>query len=220
MIRINLLPGQRRQAKAGAPGGVSSGGLQIWIIAYLVAAALTIVVLAIIWLTKEGELNDQLAQNSALQREIDDLESQSANIDQLRADLERSRQLEEVVNELQRARYGPTAVLMELSRILSAGGGPTIDEDHMGTLRDENPLARVNPEWDPRRLWLTEFDEEDRVCTIRGIAKTNDDVGEFFARLSLSERFEEVELVKTEAAEDRDTHLPVIAFELTARVIY
>jgi hypothetical protein len=38
--------------------------------------------------------------------------------------------------------------------------------------------------------------------------------------LSLSEKFERVELVKTEGSEDQQTHLPVISFELTCRVIY
>jgi type IV pilus assembly protein PilN len=220
MIRINLHPAARRTAKGGGAQSASGGGVQGWIIAYLVAGALTIVVLVLVYLSKMASLNDQLAANQQLDRQIDDLESQSANIDQVRADLERSQQLENVVNELQRARYGPTSVLMELSRILSAGGGPTIDPERLGADRDENPLAGVNTEWDPRRLWLTEFDEEERVCTIRGVGKTNDDVGEFFRRLSLSERFEEVELVKTEASEDQETHLPVISFELTCRVIY
>ncbi len=217
MIRINLLPGARKQ---GAKAASAGGGTQGWIIAYLVAAAVTVVILVFVYLAKSRELNDQLAVNSALQREIGDLETQSANIDQVRADLERSRQLEAVVTDLQRARYGPTSVLMEISRILSVGGGPTIDPQRLEEIRRQNPLASVNPAWDPHRLWLTEFEEEDRACTIRGAGRTNEDVAELLRRLTLSERFEQVELVKTEGAEDQTTHLPVINFELTCRVIY
>lgn len=214
MIRINLLPGSRKQSSA------SVGGTQGWLIGYLVVAAIAIVVLVFVYLGKKRALNEQLAQNQALQTEIDDLESQSANIDQVRAELERSRQLETVVNDLQRARYGPTAVLMEMSRILSAGGGPTVDPARLEELRRQNPLAGVNTQWDPRRLWLTEFREEERECTIRGTGKTNEDVAEFLRRLTLSEQFAQVELVKTEGAEDQETHLSVINFELTCRVIY
>lgn len=214
MIRINLLPGSRKQTLA------SGGGTQAWVIGYLVVAALMIVALVIVYLGKQRTLNEQLAQNQALQREIDELEEQSANIDTVRAELEQSRQLEQVVNELQRARYGPTAVLMEMSRILSAGGGPTVDPQRLEELRRQNPLAGVNTSWDPRRLWLTDFIEEDRECTIRGTGKTNEDVAEFLRRLTLSEQFEQVELVKTEGAEDPTTELAVINFELTCRVIY
>lgn len=216
MIRINLLPGVRKQTKAAASGG----GTQGWIIAYLIAAAVTAVVLVFVYLAKTRELNDQLAVNAALQSEIGDLETQSANIEQVRSELERSRQLETVVTELQRARYGPTAVLMEISRILSVGGGPTVDPQRLEEIRRQNPLAAFNTAWDPHRLWVTEFTEEDRECTIRGVGRTNEDVAEFLRRLTLSESFEQVELVKTEGAEDAATHLPVIAFELTCRVIY
>ncbi len=214
MIRINLLPGARKAA------GPATGGTQGWIIGYLVAAAICIIALVFVYLNKKRSLNEQLAQNQALQGTIEDLEAESANIDTVRAELERSRQLETVVNDLQRARYGPTSVLMEISRILSAGGGPTVDPQRLEELRRQNPLAGVNTQWDPRRLWLTEFLEEDRECTIRGTGKTNEDVAEFLRRLTLSEQFEQVELVKTEGGEDQETHLAVINFELTCRVIY
>ena len=216
MIRINLLPGARKQAK----GQPAAGGVQGWIIAYALTTALVMAVLAFVYLAKSRELNAALAVNAALSSQISDLETESANIDEVRAQLERSRQLEAVVSDLTRARYGPTAVLMELSRILSASGGPTVDPQRLEQIRSQNPLAVYNTSWDPHRLWLTEFEEEDRTCTIRGVGRTNEDVAEFLRRLSLSERFEAIELIKTEGTEDSATRLPVIRFELTARVIY
>lgn len=215
MIRINLLPNARRQAR-----GASGGNAQAWLIAYAVAAVLTIVVLAFVYMAKSRELNDQLAVNAALTREIADLQSQSANLEEVRAALERSRQLETVVADLTRARYGPTSVLMELSRILSVSGGPTVDPQRLEEIRRQNPLAAFNTTWDPHRLWLTEFRERDRDCTLRGAGRTNVDVAELLRRLTLSESFERIELVKTEGGEDPATRLPVINFELTCRVIY
>ncbi len=214
MIRINLLPGARKQP--GAPAGSAQG----WVIGYLVAAALLVVVLVFVYLGKKRELNEQLAQNQQLRQEIADLERQSANIDQVRAELDRSRQLETVVNDLQRARYGPTAVLMEMSRILSAGGGPTVDPQRLEEIRRQNPLAAFNPAWDPRRLWLKTVVEEERQCTITGAGRTNEDIAEFLRRLTLSERFTNIELVRTQGVEDNRTHLVFINFELTAEVIY
>lgn len=214
MIRINLVPSAKRQA------GPATGTTQGWVIGYLVAAVLMVIVLAFVYLSKNRTLNEQVARNASLSQEIETLEAQSANIEQLRAELEVSRQLETVVNDLQRARYGPTGVLMELSRILSAGGGPTVDPQRLEEIRRQNPLAGYNASWDPRRLWMTEFTEEDRTCRIRGVGKTNEDVAEFLRRLTLSDKFEQIELVKTEGIEDAETHLPVIGFELTCRVIY
>lgn len=214
MIRINLLPSAKRAA--GAP----AGSVQGWVIGYLVAAVACIVVLAFVYIGKSRELNEQLAQNSALRAEIEDIERQSANIDEVRAELEQSRQLEAVVEELQRARYGPTSVLMELSRILSAGGGPTVDPQRLEEIRRQNPLAAYNSTWDPRRLWITQFVEEDRDCTFRGLGRTNEDVAEFLRRLTLSEKFEQVELVKTEGVEEQQTGMSFIEFEITCRVTY
>ena len=214
MIRINLLPDARKQAASG--GGTGQG----WIIGYLVAAAALVVVLVFVYLSKSRELSEQVAQNNALQRQITDLESESANIDEVRAELEQSRQLEAVVDELQRARYGPTAVLMELSAILSVGGGPTVDPERLEAMRRDNPLARVNAGWDPRRLWLSRLVEEDRACVIAGSARTNEDIAELLRRLTLSDRFENVELVRTEGVEDNATGLVFIDFIINAGVIY
>lgn len=214
MIRINLLPDARKQTSSG--GGSGQG----WIIGYLVAAAALVVVLVFVYLSKSRELSEKVAQNNALQRQITDLESESANIDEVRAELEQSRQLEAVVDELQRARYGPTAVLMELSAILSVGGGPTVDPERLLIIRRDNPLARVNEGWDPRRLWLSRLEEEDRTCVVAGSARTNEDIAELLRRLTLSDRFENVELVRTEGVEDNATSLVFIDFIINAGVIY
>jgi len=214
MIRINLLPGARKQA------GPTGGSVQAWVIGYLVASALLVVVLVLVYMGKNRELNEQLAQNQSLQGEITQLQQQSANIDEVRAELERSRQLETVVNDLQRARYGPTAVLMEMSQILSVGGGPSVDPQRLEELRRQNPLAAFNPSWDPRRLWVTTLVEEERQATITGAGRTNEDIAEFLRRLTLSDRFQNVELVRTEGYEDQDTNLVFIEFELTAEVVY
>lgn len=218
MIRINLLPGApRKHAKAAAAGGPTPTA---WIVGYSIAAVAMVAGLWLFYAQKSRELREQLAQNRSLEGEIEELERQSADLDEVRTALEESGELEEVVNELQRARFGPTRVLMEVSRILSTGGGPTIDPRRLEALRRENPLAGFNPGWDAHRLWLTSFEEEDRVVTIHGTGRTNDDVAEFLRRLTLSDLFTNVHLDRTEAEEDRDTHLELVSFELTATVSY
>ncbi|MGF1468766.1 MAG: PilN domain-containing protein [Sandaracinaceae bacterium] len=215
MIRINLLPGTRRETR-----GAGGGNTQFWLAAYFFAAVGLMVVLLFVYLGLTRTLNEELAQNRSIQQEIAELQEHSASIEEVRAELEESRALEEVVTELQRARYGPTTVLMELSRNLSVGGGPTIDEDELEQLRRRNPQAGFDPGWDTRRLWLTSLEEVDRRATLRGVGKTNEDVAEFLRRLTLSRYFERIELIKTEGEEDRESGIVLIAFELTAELVY
>ncbi len=218
MIRINLLPSARKQARASSGGG--DGSATPWIIAYAAAAFIAMLACALLYLNGSRARDEQLAQNQALHGEIEVLSRQAANIDEVRAQLAQSQELEAVVGELQRARFGPTRVMMELSRILSMSGGPTIDPQRLEELRRGNPLAGFNPAWDTRRLWLTSFVEQDRVVSIHGLGKTNEDVAEFLRRLALSDVFTGVTLTKTEAVIDPTSHLDLIAFELSCSVQY
>lgn len=218
MIRINLLP-QARKAVRAPTAAAAPGGGQAWAILYLVAFAVWGVALAGVYIVYAGKLEEQQRQNAALDGQIQQLLTKSAQLDQLRAELQASLRLEEVVAELNRARLGPTRAMMEVSKILSPGGGPTIDPQALEALRRENPLAGFNRSWDPRRLWLTEFREENRECRITGQGKTNEDVAELLRRLALSELFEQVTLTKTEAVQ-QEGGLSFISFELTCRVRY
>ncbi len=218
MIRINLLSAARKQTKSSA--GASTGSPTAWFIGYAVAAGVLGVALLFVYMSYKSERDAQLAQNAQLETEIVAVERQSANLDEVQAQLDQSRALETVVNDLQRARFGPTRVMMELARIMSESGGPTIDPRRLEEIQRANPLAGYNAGWDEHRLWLTSFEEEARHVQIHGAGRTNEDVAEFLRRLTLSDLFGEVTLTKTEAAEDTETHLDVINFELAATVNY
>jgi type IV pilus assembly protein PilN len=111
-------------------------------------------------------------------------------------------------------------MLMELSRILSEGGGPTVPPDKLEEMRRDNPMLVFNPGWDIRRLWLVSFSEAGHQCEMAGYGKTNEDVAEFLRRLNISELFQEVTLEGTSAAADPGTGLPVVSFSLTCKVKY
>lgn len=218
MIRINLLP-QARKAVRAPSAAAPAGSQQAWVIVYLVALAAWGAVLTGVYIVYAGKLEEQQQQNAALDSQIQTLLTKSAQLDEVRAKLQASLALEALVEDLNKARQGPTRVMMEISKILSPGGGPTIDPQALEALRADNPLAGYNRSWDPRRLWLTEFREENRECRITGQGKTNEDVAEFLRRLALSELFEQVTLTKTEAVEGEEG-LSFIKFELTCRVSY
>ena len=124
------------------------------------------------------------------------------------------------MTKLQTARQGPARVLMELSKILSDGGGPTVSSERLDALRHENPLAGFNNGWDIRRLWLSSFTEANRKCTITGFGKTNEDVAELLRRLSLSELFDTVTLQSTASATEPLTSSQVVSFTLSCVVRY
>lgn len=220
MIRINLLPGQKRGAKGAATA--SSGSGTGWFVGYAFIALVTAGALAGVYLMDSGVLEEKLRVNADLRRQIGDAQANSAMLEELQGRLTQSRELERVVGELQRARLGPTRVLMEIAKILSEGarGGPTIDPQRLDAIRRENPLAGYNAGWDSRRLWVLSFEEEHRNCVIKGVGKTNEDVAEFLSRLALSDMFEEVTLQRTRAGVDAETGLSLIGFELTCKVIY
>ncbi len=215
MIRINLLP----QAKKAARTSVGSGSSQLWAGVYLGALVLWALVLGIVYFIYDGELQEQQQANRVLTQQIEQLRTKSARLDDVRAQLEQSYALERVVEELNAGRTGPTRVMVEVGKILSQGGGPSIDPAELEALRAENPLAGYTRSWDVRRLWLTAFEEQEREVRISGVGKSNEDVAELLKRLTLSELFTDVLLQRTQSRDSREGP-SFIEFELFCKVSY
>ena len=213
MIRINLLPQGKKAAQSA-----SSGSGQLWAGIYIVAAVIWMIGLALVYFNYQSKLDEIRASNRRLDGEIAELRQRSEGLEEKQAQLERSRRLEEVVAELNRARTGPLRVVMELSRVLSNPGGPTIDPAELARQRAINPYAGYREGWDVKRLWMASFVEERRECRIQGGARTNEDVAEFLRRLTLSELFTSVVLNRT-SEQGRDESATV-NFELTCQVTY
>jgi type IV pilus assembly protein PilN len=213
MIRINLLPEAKRQASTG-------GSSQLWAVGYLLACFAWGVVLFLVYLNRSSVLEEQQAKNAELQSQIDRTKAQSENIGEVEGRLAKSKQLEDVVGSLQSARQGPARMLMELSKILSEGGGPTLPPELAANVRRDNPQLGYSPGWDIRRLWIESFSETARKCAISGYGKSNEDVAEFLRRLNVSELFDAVTLQSTASQPDATTGLPVVKFSLSCEVKY
>jgi type IV pilus assembly protein PilN len=213
MIRINLLPEAKKQTRVGSSS-------QLWAVAYVVVVVAWCAGLAAIYWRASQERNERQAANSSLQREIEQTERQNADLAEVQAKLDTSKKLEQVVGRLQTARSGPTRLILELSKVLSEGKGPTVEQARLEEIRRDNPLAGYNSTWDVRRLWLKSFEEKDRVCKIRGAGKTNEDVAEFLRRLTLSEVFRQVALTETSSQLESESKFPVVNFTLSCEVHY
>ena len=223
MIRINLLPtDKKKRARRIAPSPMPTGDLSLgaWGVVYGGAIAVWLAVLGVLYFVQSGDLEAMTQENKTLEARRDELQGKTKGLADVEGRLEKSRRLEKVVQELERARRGPTRAVMELSKVLSSPGGPTINPAELERMREENPLAGFNESWDVRRLWLTRFEEVERECKLTGMGRSNEDVAEFLRRLTLSEIYDSVTLQRTRAANDPETGLQMVGFDITCKVRY
>jgi type IV pilus assembly protein PilN len=216
MVRVNLLPDRRQAARR--PGAAEAK--QLWLLGVLGAFVATIVVCLFVQKLKQDELAAVLAENGRTQGQIDAIKRQIADHPEIKARLKELRDREEAIQKLQAARTGPTSTLLELAHLLTLGREPTTDRDKLEQLKRDNPAEVYNPNWDPRRLWLTAYKESDRVLRIAGLARDGEDVSELERRLKLSDFFTDVKLLPGAKSIDSLTHQDLFRFELSAKVRY
>jgi len=206
MIRINLLAQKKRAEKGEAS--------QVWLVAVMVVVLAEVAALFVFHSVKAEELGDQQRKNAELTSQIEQAQRNVANHEQVKAQLATLRAREAAIQELQTARSGPTAILMELARILTPGRGPSVDPDRLAQLRRDNPMSVFNPNWDSRRLWVTGFVEAQRRLKIDGKARDGEDVSELARRLNLSAYFYDVKLLPASREQD------FVKFSIEAKVRY
>lgn len=213
MIRINLLPQKRRvEARAEAK--------QLWLVAVMAAFLAEVIVLFVYHGIKTEELDEQRRKNTQLESQIQQSKQSVSNHPDVKKQLEELRAREAAIAKLQAARTGPTAVLLELVRIVTPGRGPSVAPDKLNQLRRENPLAVYNPNWDPRRLQVMSFLEQARKVRLEGIAMDGEDVSELARRMNLSDYFANVVLLPGKQEKAKETGVQVVRFSLEAQVKY
>ncbi|GAC1353327.1 MAG: PilN domain-containing protein [Polyangiales bacterium] len=213
MIRVNLLP-RRREAKRE--------GSQAWIAVLLVAALLEVIGIVIAHAGKKAELEQQLQKNREVEAGIAQSKAQVAQHEVVKKQIAEYQAREDAITKLQAGRTGPTAMLIELSHILTPRKMPTIDPETLEKLRRENPLSMPSERWDPHHVWLTSFKEQDHVVTINGIGQSDSDVAEFWHRLSLSRYFTDVKMGKSQEQSEHEgtVNYLVHSFDLHAKAKY
>ena len=212
MIRINLMPQKRRSERAGES--------QLWLAVVMVVMLAEVAALFVFHGFKTEELNDQRRKNAELTSQINQSKSTVSNHQEVKDKLAQLRAREEAISKLQTARTGPTAILLELARLLTPGRGPSVDPDRLSQLRRDNPLAVFNPSWDSRRLWLVRYVENNRKLHLEGFAQDGEDVSELARRMNLSSYFADVRLLPASRQVDATTHTEVVSFALEAKVNY
>jgi type IV pilus assembly protein PilN len=212
VIRVNLLPQKRRKPAASRT--------DLWLVVSLLLCALEIVGCFIWYGSKQDELEQQQSKNRALTAQIEQIKDVSKNHDDVKQKLLALRDREQAIAKLQSARSGPTAMLLEVARLLTPGRGPSVDPNELSKVRRENPLQDYNPSWDPRRLWIVKFIEADRTVRLEGMARDGEDVSELARRMNLSVFFDDVQLLPAKREAEKESGLPMVAFKLEAKVRY
>jgi type IV pilus assembly protein PilN len=206
MIKINLLAQKKRAERSDVS--------QVWLAVVMVVVLAEVAALFVVHSFKAEELTSQQRKNAELTSQIEQAKKNVANHEQVKADLASLRAREEAIQQLQNGRSGPTAILMELARILTPGRGPSVDPDRLAQLRRDNPLSVFNPNWDSRRLWLTGYVEAQRKLKIDGKARDGEDVSELARRLNLSSYFYDVNLLPATRESD------FVKFSIETKVRY
>ncbi|MFO0550277.1 MAG: PilN domain-containing protein [Polyangiaceae bacterium] len=218
MIRVNLLPQKKKPDRAVA---VESSGGQKWILVVLGLVLLEIIGLIVFHQQKAAELEAQNKKNNEVQAGIGSIQATVNQHQKVKADLEVLRAREQAIQKLEQARSGPTAALLELSRLLSPGKLPTIDPDRYLALQKQNPLMTINNAWDSRRVWITSFKEKSRVVQLEGYARDSTDVSELAYRLKASSYFWDVKLLPGKKDEKQtDDGVGMVSFGMQLKVRY
>lgn len=217
MIRVNLLPQKKRQERAAA---VEPSSSQKWIL--VVLAVVLVEVIGFVWFhqTKVAELEAQQSKNKAVEADIGTIRTLVQEHENVKKDLVQLKAREEAIKKLESARTGPTAALLELSRLLTPTKGPTVDPDMYAQQQKNNPLSAINPGWDGRRVWLQTFKEQGRVVEITGLARDSTDVSELALRLKASSYFYDVKLLPGGKKGNETDGASMVSFGMQLKVRY
>lgn len=213
MIRINLIAQKRER-------GAAPQANQTWLLIVLAIVVVEVVGLFLFHQSKLEELAQQQAQNKQMQGQIDSIKKLVANHEEVKKALEVLRAREQSIAELQAGRSGPTAVMLELTQVLTPNKGPTANPDTLAQARKDNPLSVFNAGWDTRRLWITSYTETQRVVRLEGLARDGNDVYELAQRLKLSVYFYDVQLLPGKREVTSKAKLELVSFALQMKVRY
>lgn len=212
MIRINLLA----QSKALTASSAGQG----WVLVIMLVVVFEIGGFFFYFGQMQEQLAEVMNRNRELQEEIDTSKKKVQGHADVKKRLEELRAREAAITQLQSARTGPTAAMLELASILTPGRGPSVDASLLRKLRRDEPGKVHNPNWDPRGLYLTTLVEASRNVVLEGFAKSGEDFSEFSRRLELSRYFGDVKLVSATRKKVSGAAGELISFKLTVKVLY
>lgn len=218
MLKINLVPGG--PLRGSGKTSSAAGDLRIFAFALVGTLVVLAAVIIVFHSTQTDELGKMRSANAQREAAVRTIKARVADHPRVRRELEDIRARQTAIQRLEANRTGPTAMLIEVSQLLSPGGRPTNSDSELERIQRDDPTRMFNPNWDSKTVWLSQFVEAEHHVTLEGFGRTADDVAEFMRRLMLSQYFDNVTLERSEGAVEEETHLQVQRFKLTAHVRY
>jgi type IV pilus assembly protein PilN len=211
MIRINLLPIKAAKRREAGQKQLLGG---------IVIITLTLVGIIVFHGTQAKALGELRDHNQQVSREIARLKAEMGDYEVIKAQRDELIRQRDAIRRLQANRSGPTYMMRELSDILTPGKGPTFNKEQYEEAIKRDPNAGFNPNWDTRRAWLISYVESSHAVTIKGGAKSDEDVAEFLKRLKVSAFFSDVYWKQTQPEVDTKLNVSFVTFDVTCRVNY
>ena len=213
MIRINLLPASDRKRR-GRTRTTGSGSSQLF------GAIVIIVLMAEVgglytWYSMlEDEARDARSKAVAAQQKVKSLEKFKTQFEALKAEREALESQQRVFAALEDSRTGPLESLQFLAYVLTKPDTQQTDE-----ITAQEGTQRWNVGWDPSRVWITEFSQDDSgFAVIKGLARETVDAAEFLRRLETSVYFVIPDMLKLQPVPDEvfPERVVLTAFEVEA----
>jgi Tfp pilus assembly protein PilN len=213
MIKINLLPSRVVKKKKG----VGAGGGQLFIILLLLLLAGEGVGLYFWYDSVQTDLIAAQKDAKGIEGKVQALQKVRTQID---ADEKAQTLLEEqnaILERLKDGKSGPPNMLLFLAYALSDPPDTLANQDELKALQK----AGWNLQWDADSVWLTELDEDEYgTLTLRGEARSHEDVAEFYQRLRSSIYFRNLVPGPQERKYDQGIEMKYVAFKGEAELNY
>ena len=219
MIRINLLP-QRRPRGRTIVSESSSRALLLGVLGLVLAAS---AVAVFIDRPKRKQLAELARANTQLARDIAAKDRQLVGYAELQKAAEEADERYKSIRRLLGARIVPAHVLHELGEILTTSKYPTMTDDMVrrtGNGPGSDPNKRLQPDWDPSRVWLSAFIDTGGLFKLEGGAQTENDMTQLAKRLAASVYFADVTPSGGERMVDSQNGSSYFKFTITGKVVY
>lgn len=219
MIRINLLPQKRPKRQAGRRGRAAEPSAKhlVYGLAALVAAALGVALL--VDLPMRSAIAEHRRDSDALREELAGHGARLAGFAELQKAQADAAARTQSIDRLLRAKVVPAHVLHELGEILTTSRNPKMTSE-MKARTASDPNKRLQEDWDPSRVWLSGYADNNGVFKLEGGAQNEADVAQLAKRLAASVHFLDVTPAGGERVTDQASGVSYFKFTITGRVAY
>jgi Tfp pilus assembly protein PilN len=225
MIRINLLPQKRAKlrAAAGTPSASADLGTKQFALGMGALAAVAVIVFFGVDKPRRDKIKNYQHAMSELNVQIADKRRQLVGYEEMKKAKADAEQRAQAITRLMKAKIVPAHVLHELGEILTQNRLPAMTEDmrkKVGNGPGSDPNKRFQLDWDPTKVWLSNFTDKAGVFLLEGGAQSESDVTQLSKRLAASVYFMDITPAGGERVVDRDRGVSYYKFTITGKVAY